>query len=151
MKQLILLIVCLFFGPGLVWAGSVDVIRGEDMAEQGALIEKYGITLLPHAEVEYRYEDIEISNGGATAGYPAFAGGLLIKHHDNLYDFYFKTPLCDNSSGSEYLDLKDNSYYGVSWSRILQPNNLYVSLALEYKDINFREKLAPRYFEWVMV
>lgn len=125
----------LAFHPLFVHAG--EVVRGEDMADQGQTIEKtQAVTFAPHAELEYRLEDITIGNGNATADYPALALGVSAMFDQYVADVYMRLALSDNDTGSDYIDTKGANAFGITLAKT-ERSGLYWGLGFEYRDIEF--------------
>lgn len=143
MKKLLLLLVFVFVFVFVllcvsqtVFAGSNDVIRGEDMADKGTITEKFGISLMPHAEFELRGETIDVGPGSNTSN-NALAFGLAIKRGRYVLDIYGKDFL-DSSDDDSYSKTDTNTSYGVTLAKIGQ-HGMYYSFALESREIKFIE------------
>lgn len=134
-----------FFSFSCCFASSNDVVYGNDMADPSIVVEKEkSITFAPHAEIEYRYESIEIGEGSSGAMYPALAVGIAAKHGNNILDLYTRFPLVDNPKDSDYVDLEENYIYGVQYSRLFGSGGslMYASLALEYREFEIYEDFS---------
>ena len=142
MKNVFLVLLFLMIFSGGSFASSNDVVRGEQMADQGEIIEKRSFSFAPHAEIEYRAESIDIGKGGSGANYPALAYGLGVKKGSFLLDIYSRIPLQGNDEGDEYIDLDSDSVFGVTLAKTVDERNGtagYLSLSLEYRDVSIVE------------
>lgn len=143
MKKVIILAIITLIFPTIARAYSNDVLHGDDMADEGEIIEKTGLAISPHVELEYRLEDVAIAGVSSSSTYPALAYGICFKYGKNAFDFYSRTPLQGNSNDSKYIDLSDSSVYGLSYARTwpMGSNSLvYLNTSLEYRDTEIKRQ-----------
>ncbi len=132
-NYLILFSIFNFFVCSLGYA-SDEIITGDAMADQTKVVEKVGITFIPHAELEYRYDFSGVGGIDVDGIYPAAAFGLALNHKNYTLDFFGRKPF------SQPGDIDDKGTYGLMLTYLFMSNKKtvpYLQLGVDTRDVTF--------------
>ncbi len=132
--RVLLLCLALVGGSFTVSNANDDVLRGDDMADPTTFVDKVGITILPHVELEYRYDFSGVGGIDVDNTYPAVAFGVAFNHKRYTLDIFGRSPF------SQPDDIDDKGTYGGMLTYVRKggrAGNPYVQFGLDSRDVTY--------------
>jgi len=119
-------LVGIFLSGNYCYSGEVD---RENLADEGTIVESYGITFIPHAELEYGAFDYDTGVNNGNHSDTGLAVGLTAGKGRETFDLYGRFSYADS----------DNSIinYGVVWAHKFSGGDRrkYFAIALENQEL----------------